>query len=927
MVRVTEQFDLNNVVSETSLFRAWEQVAAKNACPGIDGVSVETFSRNASSKINRIHNEIIDNSFKPKPLVIFKHEKKNHKFRELAIPTVRDKIAAKTVSNYIVSNFDHKLLPQSYAYRYNKGAIKAAGIVETQCRKKEISHIVRIDIANFFDSINHNLLIQSLTNVGINKRIIDLLMIFVENSRFNGVELVRPHKGIPQGSPLAPVLSNIFLNQLDSAVIREGIKFLRYADDIVFFAQSSSEAMNIMSFITAELQNIDLIPSINKSRIYLIEEGFIFLGFLYTPNGKEPCREATQRLSQKIHENKYDDESENDYHKRIKSVIRGWNNYFHNNTGNKQKHESDKPESNNSSEMKNENYHSQSVDQVTSSNNDKPVYPDEKKELHNAQANTNTATITEKINLIDDLIAGSRNAEAVGKLRNLLNSEEFELSDNDRHSLLSKLAILYRKQGLYGAAEKCDGKKCKEKTIKSQYNKEPAFGKDDIDTWLDLFGSSKDVVYRQYVDRLGRHGYRPASRPLTADYLKNHWIGNHTLAVSVYDKNNFVKFGAIDLDISRKELDTLTLDEFEELRKRLLDDARNILDLAHKAGIEGVLEDSGYKGYHIWFFFFEKLSASLVKEFLQELISQAGEPVKGTHRELFPAGNIRSPQNLNCRIKLPLGIHRLSNSRSKFLAPDGSLCSGEIQILKNRVYLSTAGRLKKAISKWTVYKNIKSYKQTEISKSNKIETLYRSCSVIGALKLKAEKEHYLTHYERIVIRGILNPIGNDGREEIHCILKNCANYGKHITDKMIGTEMYKPIGCNKIKEILSSLCSGLDCNCKFRHKKNDYPHPLRHLSSCQATNHNHQASTTLKSNKSFSNNSQQQPTGKNYQQLSDSESPLNILKQYHTLRKQLIEKQKQIIALLDGAKTLEMDAGTLKSNGQDTQLKNWIIEI
>jgi len=941
MVGVSAKFDLNHIVSKTALFRAWEQVASKNTAPGIDGVTVNDFSRNVTDKINRIHDDIFDNCFKPKPLVVFQSEKKDSKFRELTIPTVRDKIAAKTFSNYLVSNFDSKLLPQSYAYRYNKGAIKASRAVQNMCLNKNISHIIRVDIADFFDSIDHNLLVQTLLDIGVSRIVIDYIMIFVKNARFNGVELINPTQGIPQGSPIAPVLSNIFLNRIDKVIQREMIKFVRYADDSVFFAENSKDAMDIMSFITAELQNMGLMPSINKSRIYSVDEGFIFLGFLYTPNGKEPCREARQRLSDKISKEKYTDESENEYNKRIKSVVRGWNNYFCNSDDdNDQKNNMSNSDSLSTIKPKDQSEFEHTVssdieNSVSMENSEKYSGKNDSKDNISL---TDNSILTEKFACIEDFISCNRNAEAIAKLKALLNSEEFELSDSNRHSLLNKLADLYKKQGLYGAAEKCNGKKCDNK-IKDQYNKEPVFGKNDIDNWLELFGASNDVVYRQYIDRLGRHGYRPASKSLNADYLKNHWIGNHTLAVPVYDSNNFVKFGVVDLDISRKELDTFNIDEFEKLKIRLLDDARNILDIAHKAGIEGILEDSGYKGYHVWFFFYEKLTATLVKEFLQELISQAGEPVNGTHREIFPASSTKSSNSLNFRIKLPLGIHRLSNNRSRFLAPDGSLSSGEIQLLNSKVYLTRARHLKSAVSKWTFYKKDILKEQGTTSKTDNIEILYSKCAVIRALKIKAEKEHYLSHYDRIVIRGILSNIESEGRQEIHNILSKCINYRKHTTDKMIGSEFYKPMGCNKIKEILSSLCSSIECKCKFRPKKNDYPHPLRHLGTNQDKVYKKnetdnfsretlvQKETPNKQQPTITNNNYNNTEILNMEPSCDTKSTYKLLKQYHELRKQIIIKQNQILTILNGSETLELETGTLKFKGKDTQLKNWIIEI
>ncbi len=600
-------------------------------------------------------------------------------------------------------------------------------------------------------------------------------------------------------------------------------------------------------------------------------------------------------MKNKIERETYDDESEEEYSKRIASVIRGWKNYFDNDRSDDNDKENNYEAYNNGAES----LKSTALD-------------------NNSNSNYSITRLKEELfDEINTLIDTGRTVHAVSKIKKVLTDDEIELSNTERSNYKNKLGQLYILQGMYGAAEKCGIKPEDGKNLRSSFNNEPVFGNDDIKKWLEVFGFTKDRVYRQYIDKMGRHGYKPASGVLNCKYLKEHWIGRHTLAVSVYGKENNVRFGVIDLDVSRKMLDNSNADKLEELRKRLLDDAINIVEIAHQAGIEGIIENSGYKGYHVWFFFYNALSAELVKSFLQTLIKKAKEPVPGTHREVFPANKEKPLDRLNSRIKLPLGIHRLNNRRSCFISPEGTAIKAGIQLLKNRVYYSTAKQLKNAVASWNMYNEY-----SKIRKSNTenrtdelvlLDKLYEGCDVLRYIKKKAENEKFLTHYERTVVRGVLQPLGSEGVQEIHSILKNCDNYSKKVTDSFLGNKNYKPMGCARIKEILNYLTAELECNCKFKPKKNDYSNPLRHLN-------NHYNHDRRKS--------------KNINEKVEKKTPINVnaeisqlLSEYRDLRKQLINKQKQIYSMLEGNSFADLGVGILKNDGHDKELKRWIIEI
>lgn len=831
---------LEYLFSEENLRESWRNVAMKKSAPGIDDVSVDLFARNADDRLRKLHDSLVEGGYSPQPLIVFQKEKRNGAFRELTIPTVSDKIVAKTAADFEVRKFNYALEPQSYAYRPHRSPLKAVSVVEKALKSGEVTHVSRIDITDFFDTMNHSILGNMLLQFGNPSDMADLIMRFAKNPRFDGVKLSVPEAGVPQGSPVAPVLSNLYLDYFDKEMNRNVVSFLRYADDILLFAKSAEEAGNNMNLAIETLRSLFLEVSLDKSRIYDVRSGFVFLGFLFTPEGKTPCRESQDNLSRKLDTPKYDDETDMEYDKRIKSIVRGWNNYFHSD-------DQPRPEKPNTSSKRSDSVgfdwkpaepvdtslNAESVDLSSDSDFARRERVEAPNESPESDAASEDGALLDVIGDIEETIAGGRFSSAATKIRRVL-STDYEIDDGMRKSLYAKLADVYDSQGLCGAADRCR-KTAGVGKVKSVYKSadEVVWGTNDPETWIDVFDSGS-IVFRQYVDRVGRGGYKPASRSINPAYIRDHWLGKHTIAAPLFDKNNFVRFAVMDLDVSRKQLEMLTKSEIDELKSMLFDDAKGLQSIARKAGVNSVIEESGHKGYHLWFFMHQRQPAALAKDFLQALDRMAGEPPSGTHRELFPASDKLGDDKLNSRIKLPLGLHRVSGSYSRFLQPDGTEIKNPVHLLSHHTTFNKKRDMVDAIRSWNEFRTAKSPGRSRVnssdnSKSHKVDELFGACAMLAALRTKAKRDHRLTHAERAVVRGVLAPLGEEGRIAIHSIMRECDNYSKVLTDKMLAGDRRKPMGCARVREILSYMAQKVDCDCRFRKKRNDYAHPLRHL--------------------------------------------------------------------------------------------------
>jgi hypothetical protein len=241
-----------------------------------------------------------------------------------------------------------------------------------------------------------------------------------------------------------------------------------------------------MNLAISTLSSLSLEVSVDKTRIYEVEKGFIFLGFLFSNNGKVPCREAENNLSAKLTAPKYDDETEDEYNKRIKSVIRGWENYFYFDQTPSEKNMVLKLDENKGFEEVNKG--------ITPDNDGSPLNLLPVDKALPEKSDEGMEVPAELIKEIDDLISMEQEQIAIRKIRFLL-SGEYELSDNAFADAYAKLADLYEKQGLIGAADRC--RKISGKNIANRYkNKdELIYGAENVEKWMEVFSSDSYILF------------------------------------------------------------------------------------------------------------------------------------------------------------------------------------------------------------------------------------------------------------------------------------------------------------------------------------------------------------------------------------------------------------------------------------------------
>jgi len=315
---------------------AYQKVRKGGKAAGIDGMSWETFDKDVTKQLYVIWNRLASGSYHPQAVREVEIPKKDGKMRKLGIPTLRDRIAQCVVKDYMEQRIDHKFHQQSYGYRPLKSSKQA--IEEVGKNNIEYDWVIDLDIANFFDEIDHELLMKGVETMieesWVKMYVKRWLTMKIETKA--GEQYSRGGKGTPQGGVISPLLANIFLHfALDKWIAKHypETKFVRYADDMIIHCKTKEQAETILNAIKERLTQVKLRLSESKTKIVYCKDyrrrqvheqvEFGFLGYSFRP----------RKCKSKMHTRKsytgYTAEISQSNQKKIREAIResiNWNN-------------------------------------------------------------------------------------------------------------------------------------------------------------------------------------------------------------------------------------------------------------------------------------------------------------------------------------------------------------------------------------------------------------------------------------------------------------------------------------------------------------------------------------------------------------------------------------------------------------------------
>ncbi len=275
---VEQTITIEQVLADHNLLQAWYKVRANKGCAGIDRETTADFESHLMSGLALLRDEVIYRTYRPQPLLrVHVPKKSGHGLRSLSIPAVRDRILHTAVALALTPLFEAEFEECSYAYRPGRSGDMAVNRVQ-RLRDEGFTWVADIDIHSFFDEIDHSRLLTEVEKLVIDPAILRLIRIWIAADVVDGNHRFRLHKGVPQGSPLSPLLANLYLDQLDEAMLDKDLRLVRFADDFLILCRRKKAADKALEFTAEVLESLRLRLNPAKTQVIDFKHGFRFLG-------------------------------------------------------------------------------------------------------------------------------------------------------------------------------------------------------------------------------------------------------------------------------------------------------------------------------------------------------------------------------------------------------------------------------------------------------------------------------------------------------------------------------------------------------------------------------------------------------------------------------------------------------------------------
>jgi group II intron reverse transcriptase/maturase len=244
------------VVERSNVVRALKRVKQNKGSPGVDGMTVDELPAHLTSNWEAIRAQLLDGTYRPKPVREVEIPKSGGGARKLGIPTALDRCIQQSILQVLQPMFDPTFSPHSHGFRPGRRAHDAVCEAQRYIQSgKRV--VVDVDLEQFFDRVNHDVLMGRLEKRISDKRMLGLIRRYLEAGIMaNGVVMER-YKGTPQGGPLSPLLANVLLDEVDKELEKRGLSFVRYADDLNVYVGSKragEDAMQTLRRLYARLR-------------------------------------------------------------------------------------------------------------------------------------------------------------------------------------------------------------------------------------------------------------------------------------------------------------------------------------------------------------------------------------------------------------------------------------------------------------------------------------------------------------------------------------------------------------------------------------------------------------------------------------------------------------------------------------------------
>ncbi|MCO5248860.1 MAG: group II intron reverse transcriptase/maturase [Chitinophagales bacterium] len=324
---------LTAILDIRNITYALKQVCSNKGSGGVDGMQTDELRDFMSTHWSSLKEALLNGSYQPDAVRKVEIPKPQGGTRMLGIPTVKDRLIQQAIAQWMSGLWEHEFHPHSYGFRPRKNAHQA--VVQAQRYLEEgKTYVVELDLAKFFDVVNHDKLMSLIAKKISDKPTLKLIGKYLRSEIMTDGVSSQRLSGTPQGSPLSPLLSNILLNELDNELSNRGLSFVRYADDCSIYVRSNKSAIRVMRSVTKYIEEV-LLLQVNREKSKISRPtASTLLGFsFYKTKGQWRIRiadKSLKRMKEKLRtllpRNKA--QQVRTLMSGLGSVIRGWVQYF-----------------------------------------------------------------------------------------------------------------------------------------------------------------------------------------------------------------------------------------------------------------------------------------------------------------------------------------------------------------------------------------------------------------------------------------------------------------------------------------------------------------------------------------------------------------------------------------------------------------------
>jgi group II intron reverse transcriptase/maturase len=324
---------LEEILDYRNITKALKQVVSNKGAGGIDDMPTDELRGYLEANWTLLKQSILDGSYRPQPVRKVEIPKPQGGTRMLGIPTVLDRLLGQAIHQWLSPQYEPEFSENSYGFREGRNAHQAVLQAKEYLEEGKV-WVIEMDLDKFFDRVNHDKLMGELAKRIADKRTLKLLRSYLNSGVMEGGLVSQRVEGVPQGSPLSPLLSNIILNELDKELDARGHSFVRYADDCSIYVGSEKSALRVMESVTEYIEK-QLKLRVNREKTQVSQpQQSTLLGFsFFRSKDKWEIRIAPKSLKRvkekiKAKTKRSDPANAQEKIKKLEAAIEGWVNYF-----------------------------------------------------------------------------------------------------------------------------------------------------------------------------------------------------------------------------------------------------------------------------------------------------------------------------------------------------------------------------------------------------------------------------------------------------------------------------------------------------------------------------------------------------------------------------------------------------------------------